>query len=327
MEFLYREANSGDKEEVLLFLREQFGKESYQCKPGRYEWQFGQYPLDAKVYLCLHRNEIVGCVGFLPAKLLLGNEEVLGAFSIDTMVKAEYRRLGIGREFHSIRIKNYQIAISSGQSYSNARLYEKMGWLVAGQYFCARIVRQVPVYRDVKGYVKDWLTYLRFRKKQGISSLEPRVDVHDRMPMEMADRVDRGSDSECFVKVDEEYLSWRYENHPYFEYKYVNVYNCDEYLGTCICRELQPGCHRIVDIYCDRSDFPSLIEALSHALKGHSIECEMVARPLESVFRRAGYYVSPKNQNVVYGTRNQDLSRKLSKRSWLVYGGDSDNDR
>src|SRR5690349_20559928 len=143
MDFEFREMMPRDKPHVVDFLQKRFGPDAVQCRSGRFEWQFERYPGGSRIYLCFDRDRLVGQSCFLPVTLQLGSDRFSAAFSIDTMVDPEYRRRGIGERLHRIRLETFQVALSSGQSEANVKLYQKMGWPVLGRYFQFRLIRRV----------------------------------------------------------------------------------------------------------------------------------------------------------------------------------------
>ena len=150
MEFKFREMVHEDKPMVMDFLRINFGHNSVQCRKDRFEWLFERNPWKTIIYLSFSKNELIGQICFLPVKLRFKNKQLSAAFSIDTMISPEYRRKGIGRMLHQIRKEKYQVALSSGQSEANTRLYNKMGWLTLGTYFQFDLVKRFPKFKTSK---------------------------------------------------------------------------------------------------------------------------------------------------------------------------------
>jgi GNAT superfamily N-acetyltransferase len=328
MEFQFREMENKDKAVVFRFLQKHFGYQSVQCREGRFEWQFEKYPLNAKIYLCFDKQELVGQTCFLPVSLRLGNERLAAAFSLDTMVAPEYRRRGLGDEFFRTRLERYQVGLSPGQSEAAARLYEKMGgWLTLGEYFEFKVVKKLPKFQTLKSFVKDSLNYLNYKARMRRYNKKPRIKISRDFPQKMLNELDRGTPHEAFVAVDEDYLDWRYKNHPYFEYRYAHVFDGQKSLGVCVVRESGPENYRVVDFYCPRTNFPALLEGLAYAFNGYSIEGGIVANSLRRYFFETGYAIVRTSQRLIGSSKHDKIFEKLSKYDWLIFGGDADNDR
>lgn len=327
MEFRFREMTSEDKPQVSDFLKNHFGNDSVQCRRNRFEWQFERYPGGTKIYLCFHDHKLVAQICFLPVNLQLKNERLSGAFSIDTMVTQEYQRKGIGEKFHQLRLENFQVALSSGQSEANAKLYKKMGWSILGKYFEFRLVKRFPKLKRAKLFAKDILNYSHYKCTLKKYNEKPRIIISSDYPKELSQQLDRGLESEAFIRVSCDYLNWRYGGHPYFKYSYIQVFDGHKWLGTCVARISKPGYYRLVDFYCSRQNFPALLEGIAHPLDGYCIEGELAGVQLRKYFVETGFSVVNTNQHIMGSSKDEGVKDKLSKCDWLIFGGDSDNDR
>ncbi len=316
-----------DKPVVLEFLRREFGEKSIQCKNDRFEWQCEKYPGAAKVYLCFDEHEMVGQVVFLPVRLLLGSAFRSAAFSIDTMVSEKYRRKGIGEGFHRLRLENYDVALSSGASDANRRLYEKMGWMKLGKYFEFRLVRKPPKISFRKCFAKDCVTYFRYLRKAKNLRRGGNIEVTKTIPHEAEHDLNRGQEGEAFLETDRGYLEWRYDEHPYFDYKYVQAWKRGKSLGFCLLREFLPDRYKLVDLYCRRENVRSFLGELAHGLDAYSIEGEMVGVPLVEEFLDVGFRVTWTDQFVTGSAKDTALVKLMRQSNWIVFMGDSDGDR
>ncbi|HVH68778.1 MAG TPA: GNAT family N-acetyltransferase [Gemmatimonadales bacterium] len=327
MDFQFREMAPQDKPRLLMFLWRQFGADSVQCLPNRFEWQFERYPGGSKIYLCFDRDRLIGQCCFLPVTLQLGSESVSAAFSIDTMVDPEYRRRGIGERFHQIRLDNFQVALSSGQSEANAQLYQKMGWRVLGRYFEYRLMRWIPKPQRPRAFLRDLVDYARFqvRSRRGTKNL--RTVVSPDCPDELHNRLDRGEVGEAFIKVERGYLTWRYREHPYFKYMSIQVFRGSEWLGACVARLTSTGCCRVVDCYCPRDNFPAVLEGIARSVDAPCIEGALAGSPLREHFVAFGFRILSTQQQIMGSSKDQSIREELSRHDWLMFGGDSDNDR
>ncbi len=327
MEFDVREMIPADKPKVSDFLMRNFGSDSVQCRPGRFEWQFERYPGRARINLCFHEEKLVGQSCMLPLTLQFGNDRLSAAVSMDTMVSPDYQRKGIGEKFYQRKRNNFQVGLSSGQTLSAANLYKKMGWSVLGTYFQFRVVRRLPRLQKPKPLAKDILSYLRYRGTPRRYNKRPGLQVFSACPPGLLRLLDRGLENEVFIKVTPEYLKWRYEEHPFYQYQFLQVYDDGQELGTCIARWRKPGTCRLVDFYCPRENFPALLEGLVHSLDCYCIEGRMVGRPIRKFLAETGFTLDDSNQFIMGNSKIEGLLQNLSQKDWLIFGGDSDNDR
>ncbi len=327
MEFQIRKMTPEDKPQVLEFLRNNFGSESVQCRPNRFEWQFERYPGGAQIYLCFHDEKLVAQSCFLPQILQVRNEQLTAAFSMDTMVAPEYRRKGIGEKFYQQKRENFQVGLSSGQTESAANLYKKMGWSILGSYFQFKLVKRFPRPQKAKLFAKDIVGYFRYKSRLNKFNKKPRVIISSNYSKEVLKQLDRGLESEIFPKVSGEYLSWRYSEHPFYRYQYIQVFDDHQYLGTCVARITKPGIYRLVDFYCPRENFYGLLEGIARSLDCYGIEGRMVGAPLKKYFIDTGFSAIDTYQHILGSSNHKGVMDKISKCNWLVFGGDSDNDR
>lgn len=327
MDFTIRKFTESDKPLLLKFLKSAFGNQSIQGEKDRFDWLYNNYPLKAKIYLCLNGEKIIGQTFFLPIRLKLNDEIFSAAFSIDTMISASYRRKGIGTRFHRRRLENYQIALSSGQSSANEALYKKLGWALLGTYYSFRLVRKVPHFDSIKSFIKDSFIYLKYKCKIKYYNQNSRIKIYSHLPEKMYTHFDRGQEHDAFIEVNERYLTWRYIKHPYFSYKFIEVFERDRSLGVCVTREVRPGNFKIVDFYSERKNFLPMIDGLAKSLDAETIEGELIGIHLKKYFKMAGFYVQDTKTNLMGSSKNQQIIKKIQNSNWLLFGGDSDNDR
>ncbi len=327
MEFQVREMIPEDKPKISEFLRERFGSDAVQCRPGRFEWQFDRYPGRAKINLCFHQDRLVGQSCVLPVTLNVRNDRLSAAFSMDTMVSPDYQRKGIGEKFYQRKRDLVQVGLSSGQTQSAANLYKKMGWSVLGSYYQFRLVRRFPKLQRPRILAKDMLSYLRYQGATKKYNKKPHIVISSECPPALLRQLDRGLENEIFIKVTPEYLKWRYGEHPFYQYHYIQVYDGPQELGTCVARWRKPGTCRLVDFYCRRQNFPGLLEGIAHSLGCYDIEGKLVGAPLKKFFEETGFTLADSNQTILGNSKHNGLVETLSRSDWLVFGGDSDNDR
>jgi len=328
MDFKFREMTNEDKNALICFLYDNFGKDSLQCKPNRFEWQVVNNPNNARAYLCFFSDELIGQTDYLPGLLRLGDEQFTAAFSVDTMILHKYRRKGIGQKFHQTRLDNYQVALSSGQSHANRKLYGKMGWKKLGSYFKFKIVKRFPKFEFNKLFIKDMFSFLRYKARVKRLNKNPSIKYMADFPDRMLNLLERGVDDEAYIKNDPVSLKWRYQDHPYFTYNYIEVFDGCLSLGCCVTRELTKGCCKLVDFYCKRGDLAGLLEGLTYSLNADCILGQIMGDSLQEYFRKTGFTVTLLPNGCLMGSsKDKRIYDKLDQYNWLLLGSDSDIDK
>ena len=88
-----------------------------------------------------------------------------------------FRGRGIGRAMHESRLKDYDWALSSGQSPANARLYRRMGFLSVGQYRQCLAQTSLPPLGLRLRFAREMVSWLRWRARPGHDAgLSVRID-------------------------------------------------------------------------------------------------------------------------------------------------------
>jgi hypothetical protein len=272
---------------------------------------------------------MVGVVFYLPVTLSYKGNEYSAAFGIDMMVDKAYRRMGIATELHKIREQNFQIALSSARSETNAIVLSRMGgWNRVDNYFKFRVVIRLPKIEFTKSFVIDLISWVLFRLtlRNPFESLTAEVSTSCPKNLEQF-LAHRGLSDEAHVKTDLDFCSWRYEKHPYLKYRYVEITNEKGLLGHCVLRETAPGHHRLIDCFASFQNLRSLLHALPRVLNTGRIEGQWLGVRLKKTFLKSGYLVNQTPMHALWKSTDAEVTGRFSGAKWLFYGGDSDRDR
>ena len=326
--FQCRRATEDEVPAVLAFLRETFGADAHQNRPGWFEWQYQRHPEGFHVQICLERERIVAVSGFLPCRVSLNGRTVRAAFSTSTMVHPEFRRRGLGGLLHRARLEAYDVALSSGQSEANRRLYAKMGWSVLGEYVEAVARKAPPRARSLRAFGKQALAWLAWvsrgraaRRRFGLVPDPERARAWARRWG--ARRFPGGAAGPVH---DAAYLTWRYAEHPYFRYETCVVLDGPDEIGAAVLRRDAAG-SVLVDAYAPPERLPAVLAGAAAASPGPVIRAVAAGRFLARAFRRAGWAVFRGGSLLIGATGRADLHAPLHTADWNFFAGDSDKDR
>ena len=303
-----------------------FFADHLQRPPGWFEWQYLDNPDGFDVRVCRADGKVVGMSGFVPCRVERDGVRETAAFSTNTLVHPEHRGRGIGRRIHEARLRDYDWALSSGQSAANARVYRRLGFTERGRYRRLFVQTCPPRVRASPRFLREtysWVVWLA-RGSARAPSLRVRVDRHAPRVTEAYYR-ERFGDGVGGPIWDYEHIAWRYERHPYFDYAFASVLRSDEVIGFAVIRRTANSVE-LVDLYTRYVDMADLLRAIGQEFRG-LITGVFVGRALHAVFWRAGW-TSFRVNNRLFGMSSDPTRDNLaSGGSWCFLGGDSDTDR
>lgn len=326
LDYEFRRMAPEDVETVKRFMAAHVPAGSPQVGPGWLEWQYPQHPISCDVRLCFVADQLVGMSGFLPTPLAGGTPGWTGAFSTNTFVDPAHRRRGIGEEIHRQRVRDYDVALSSGQSPANLALYRQLGFTVCGRYRKAFVSTRPFSGRRPARWARQLASWLRWTARRRRPGADLRVDssgIPPQLPSSaFEERWPTDAIGSCW---NNEYLVWRYGRHPYFQYRFLTVFRGQECLGTAVVRS-GGNATVLADLFCRASEMVSLLDAVTLHTPG-VIVAQHVGAPLTAVFRRAGWLVSAEKSLLLAASRDPAIVQKAAAGALCFFAGDSDKDR
>ena len=313
-----------DLETVHAFMHAHVPSDSRQTAEWL-AWQYVDNPEGFDVRLALVDDRIVGMSGFLPCRVEVDGEVRTAAFSTNTLVDPAHRGRGIGREIHEARLADYEWALSSGQSPANRRLYDRMGFTLAGRYRRVFAQPHLPAATANVRYLRElgaWV-YGRARGGAGTGALSVAVgsEVPDAPEACYRERFRRPAIGPVW---DVAHVRWRYERHPYFTYEFVVVTDTVRTRGFAVLRRTA-ATRVLVDLYARHDDQVSVLRAVADHVG--AITGQVVGATLDRTFRKAGWLTLPASNRLVGRSNDPVLDGLLRERLWCFFGGDSDSDR
>lgn len=306
------------------FLATHYRSGRPQLRPGCLEWQYRDNPDGCDVRFCHVGGRLAGVSGFIPCAIVADGVRRHGAFSTNTLVDPSFRGRGIGRAMHESRLKDYDWALSSGQSPANARLYRRMGFLSVGQYRQCLAQTSLPPLGLRLRFAREMVSWLRWRARPGHDAgLSVRIDetVPDVPAACYADRFANGAIGPTWTP---DHVAWRYAGHPYFEYRFAVVVRASSPLGFAVARRHEDR-WLLVDLYARHTDQVDVLRAVARAIGPFA--GQFTGAALDRVFRAAGWMTWPASNRLMGRSNDPALQRLLEQRSWCFFGGDSDADR
>lgn len=325
----YKYMQKVDIEDVKKFISSNFKNESYHNRTGWFEWQYVNNPDGCHVLLCLKNKRIIAISGFIPCQLLVGSRIYTGSFATNTMVDHTNRRQGIGRKIHLERVKNFDFALSSGQSDSNYKLYMKMKWNILGCYYNIVLRKEFPFFPSFKkDYLKEFYSWIvwslgtLFKRKPNFR-LEETMEIPSGIDSFFNDRFDKNS---IGALRSRKFLMWRYQEHPYFKYQFIKVFRNNNFIGFAVMRDTI-ACKILIDMYCQYKDMEDLLLGIGIKLKTRLIIGRFTGLSLKKKFDKSNWLSFKSKSHLIAKSSDPSLERLAMEMDWNFLGGDSDKDR
>lgn len=323
VELIFRWAEPEDVFRIKEFIADNFGADSIQAAPGRFEALFLEHPLGFHIALCVSGDEIAGIRCYLPARLRSGKKIYSAAFPIDLMVNPRYRRRGISRRFLDMAQDRFQLTVSSGQSPAQAAMYKKSGAAVVAVYRIGYLIRRPALQSTIRATLRDGLAWSRWYGKRRLSATMK--DLAEFNEADLANLTVRGlADDEVGNAVDHGIFRWRYTGSFYNDCK-TGLIECENERGLVVYKHTGAET-KILDIFCRAEATGLLIKAVAACLPGRRLTVKFAGTRLASRFSEAGFLVRPMDARVTVYSTNRTLQTQVSNRQWVIFAGDSDTE-
>jgi len=320
-----RRAGAGDFPAIRAFLEAGTPEWRPQRRDGWLEWQYRDNPAGFDLRVAESADAIAAMSGFLPCRVAVDGTLRTAAFSTNTLVDERQRGKGLGRAIHEARLRDYDYALSSGQSAANHAVYMKLGFVEVGQYRKLLVQAKMPAIAlgpRLLRQAASWMRWTARSPRQGSATVRVLTTVPE---METAWFSDRFEADEIGPVWNRGYLVWRYERHPYLPYRFVHVADRDASIGLAVVRESEKGTV-VADLYCRVRDLGTLLAGVATAMPSPIIG-QFVGARLASRFARYGWTSLPSTNRLLGRSNDPALHRLLTTRDWSFFGGDSDSDR
>lgn len=340
-------------EEGLARLQRCFDENGMSKELRELRWRYlenptGELHVDFAIDVDSDITAGVYCVS--PARMKLGNSEVLGAQSIDTLTDARYRGQGVfGRLARDVYRRCGEAGISLVYGFPNGSsapgFFGRLGWTRLDPVpFLIRPIRLSYLASRAGLAAVAHTKALRWPLARGApTSLPARMEL--RTPATFGDDVDQlwrqfSTDVGVGVVRDARYLTWRYLHHPVFRYGVRGLYEAGELRGLVIWRVAEKhGGHigYVMELMVEpsREDVAALllrtaIGEMAAAGAEVALAWQLEHSPLQAVYRRAGFLPLPVSWRPIelhFGARwlGEPMGYPLGNRaSWYLSYTDSD---
>lgn len=212
-----------DVSRVGQFIEQHWQKRVALSVPRFFDWQFAGNPASAGRNRCLlvldPVDEIMGFMGVSVRDFHVDGHRIVGAELTTWILSEEVRGLGLGKRIVRRLQDDYEAIIGMGISDSALPIYATHGFK-----YMRHLPRYVRIFDAERVAPISKLDALGERMIR--SAPEPRLVKYEAKPIEACDAALYAErlylEFNCTVRSPE-YLTWRYTDHPYYDYETFHV--------------------------------------------------------------------------------------------------------
>lgn len=284
-----------DFEDLEAFYGAEWGRSTPLTDHDFYRWQFLDAPASAgESHFVVAKDAdgiILGAAGLTPRPFFVknNNEVICGAELTSLLVSRAARGKKVSSGIMDFCQRHFEFIFASGISQSGLPAYVSRGF----RYFSeiSRFVRVINK-EKIKAYFGDQGFYARYE-------FVPSGEAYRAQELDRASLVDEALPQiqwSGFVR-DAAHLTWRYFDHPYFDYQCFTVSTPDgsdtAFVALRVDR-LEPfTVMHVLDVFGDEAAFPcalSFIDSFAQEASVDAVDFYSVNSTLNSYFLSSGWF-------------------------------------
>lgn len=330
MDISYRlfDLNKEDINRLFVLFRNTYGESSnYE---NRFNWEYFNNPNEEKIKILIAvcNNQIVGATSRSPFCLVINGSRIETAFSVNSMVHSNYRRMGIMENLYKESFKIFPLLFSKGTMPGMYKLLMKLGY--------------EPLFPNtVLTTVLSPLKWMVWRAgiykpspviKTSISIAQSSFKAIDQFAEEFNAFWNRVQSSyQGIIAKNHVYMNWRYFQIPHKKYK--AFYRFDEgKIVSAVVLGYKGSTGKIVDILWDHQQKDEPDATISYA-KRYFKKCGFIKAscwctygPLRSSLKKQSFADRGESPNFSYFSNDKKLlvDSDVSKFHFVEGDGDSE---
>ncbi len=281
------------------------------------------------IWIALDDEDVVGQIAVQGTNVQVAGRRHAAGWCVDVMILPAYRGQGLGHRLHEAVARDVPILLMLTMAPATRRLAEHSGAITLGptrqfsrwgrlraEDVSRFLIRRTAHRRRLGWAVRRACDKLALHHVLALLTM-PLVKVRDwrRLPAapditiietsEVGEDLDKlwqraGQGYSAICPRDSKFLEWRFMACPGLAYNIFLAYRDGNVVGYSVLRrassqELRLGI--IVDLFADRRDLPVFQSLVAHAVDYFgpdvaSVECATSLPAIESVLRKAGFFVS-----------------------------------
>lgn len=316
--------------EVLFQLyKETYGDENPYRK--RWDWEYDKNPRkkDLRIIVAESNGQIIGATTRLPITIKYEDRIINSAFSVNSMVHPNFRRMGVMDHLYHKGSELYDILFSKGTMPGMYKLIMKMGYksVKPDTYMTALLSPLKWVFWKFRLYKSDTINSnsQKSNKKTGEYRL---VDIFED---DFDEFYNRCLDSHEWVGIikDHDYMNWRYIRNPFKSYKIFYRKKSDTIVSMVVLRS-EGITGKLVDFIWDKNqiDEPDhTIKFIKKYFKKNGLlkaTCWTLIEELRIVLKKNGFFERTDFMNLSKFSKFNDYDLFNDKKTFAFVEGDSD---
>lgn len=223
-----------NEDKIKKFYDEAYGKEYILGNPIHQKWQFKINPFNKSqnttIIFSEHNNEISSHLGFIPVELLIGNKIKSAIWHVSFFTLERFRGQKLGTELIKYNLNSFDFAMVLNGSDGTKKVYENISGHDLGNlnhYIVILNKKNLEIYFDQElsqneaSLNCEKLYFSRIKNlKSDYSYFWKKVSKRYTIT----------------VNRNENYLSWRYLEHPLIDYHFLELRDNEELVGYCVLR-------------------------------------------------------------------------------------------
>lgn len=202
--------------DIIVFIEKNWIRKTLLSQNKFYQWQFKSNMIDSSI-LAVHNNNIVGFMGLNKRSFFLEEEELDGAELTTWIINNNYRNKGLAKLMIEFIKLNFDVAYGANITPEALKVYLRLGF-----YFVKEIDRVVKI--------------LSYNKVEKIAYLAPTVKkvfdnkklINGNYRLISFESIELTGYAYNGFNRSSSYLNWRYVQHPYYDYKALELLNLNE---------------------------------------------------------------------------------------------------
>ncbi|MES2090619.1 MAG: hypothetical protein V4532_11665, partial [Pseudomonadota bacterium] len=329
----FRKSTPADRGRILEILRVNAPHVPQELRVKLFDWQFGHANPHsdgrATFWLAVVDGEVSGVNGLVPVKLRYKGQNLLGAWSCDTLVPETHRGMGLGKGLLAKMSQEAAVVMAYGISDMSDTILVKLGWEINPD--CRGLFYYVAE-KGLKGLIKN--TRSALPRWVNRPPQQPGLEIKTNESQRFGDEIDAlwcASEAGYHSTVvrDAAYLNWRYRDHPCLHYVAYEARRAGVLVAVMIARH--DAVESVIVDYCGPTEHEAekgaLLEAAVTDLSGRGtqrIRCETTDAVLLKLLGRSGFRQT--NADFRFRAWSNQLGDSNLGVNWFLTAGDSDND-
>jgi len=298
-----------------------------------YKWQFVSYPDpapekgDQSIVAVNENEELLSYLGLVPMPVFFRRSRLNGAHLITWLTAPSARGQGVGLKLMTHVTEKYDFLFGRSVTPAALAIYQQLGF----RYFkhCSRWIAILDPDMAISLAVNPSDLSIKRAKARAVSiDSAAKFTISDQPPPRvgnLSESVHAGG--VAFIRTDE-FLKWRYQQHPFYDYKFLFIGDPEIPDGLAVLRLEQVAGRtgtalRVVEFIAPHARQPGLAKAvLEYGIENHCAYADLfgMSEKYVSGFLASGGYDAREEENLQLPYLLQPWDSEIEPPGLLFYG-------